>query len=71
MLDEKLLRANILGGMNSYILDVVGDDDITEVWFAYGVPDECTEDFLMELAENEKEFVDICKLFSKLIGEEK
>lgn len=46
------LRANILGGMNSYIIED-GDEDIYDYWFTYGVPDECTEEQLMEIAEND------------------
>lgn len=47
----RVLKANILGGMDTYIREVVGDDDVTEWWNTYGVPDEATEADLMECAE--------------------
>lgn len=67
--DEKekiLLRANILGGLNSYIINL-GDEEILEPWLMCGVPDGCTEDELMEIAEDEDEFRRIAKEFAKLI----
>ena len=62
------LRANLLGGMNDYILNVIGDDDITEVWQTEAVPDECDEDELMEIAEDDKLWDSICYLFGNLIA---
>ena len=60
------LKANILGGLNSYILGL-GDENILEPWFMCGVPDGCTEDELMEIAEDDDEFRRIAKTFAKLI----
>lgn len=68
MNDNTLLRANILGGMDSYILNVVGDEDIYDIWWAEGIPDECDEDTLMSIAEDESEFQRICYLFGNLIN---
>lgn len=65
--ENQVLRANILGGMNTYILDVVGDECITESWLMCGVPDGCTEDELMEIAEDVDDFRSIVKEFAKLI----
>ena len=67
--DFLTLRANLLGGMNDYILNVIGDDDITEQWQTYGVPDECDENELMEIAENDKEWNAICYLFGNIIAQ--
>ena len=61
-----VLRANLLGGMNSYILGL-GDENILEPWLMCGVPDGCTEEELMEIAEDEDEFRRIAKEFAKLI----
>jgi hypothetical protein len=61
-----VLKANILGGMNSYILGL-GDEDILEPWLMCGVPDGCTEEELMEIAEDDDEFRRIAKEFAKLI----
>ena len=54
-----VLRANILGGLNSYIIDEIGNDDATNLWLTYGIPDGATEDDLMEIAADEKEFAGI------------
>lgn len=64
--EQIVLRANILGGMNSYILDL-GDENIIEPWLMCGVPDGCTEDELMEIAEDVDDFRSIVKEFAKLI----
>lgn len=66
--DVILLRANLLGGMNSYILEL-GDEDIYEVWFAYGIPDQCDIDTLMDIAKDEMEFNRISHLFGNLIDD--
>ena len=65
-MDDILLRANLLGGMNSYIIQL-GDEDILEPWLMCGVPDGCTETELMEIAEDEDEFRRITKEFAKLV----
>lgn len=62
-----ILRANILGGMDAYIRDVIGDDDITEKWDAYGVPDGAEEEEIMEIAEDESEWARICQFFGGLL----
>jgi len=67
--EENVLRANILGGMNSYILEVIGDDDITDRWLMFGIPDGCDEEELMEIAEDESEFLRISNLWNNLIRE--
>lgn len=67
--DEILLRANIMGGMDAYVREVIGDDDITDYWNMEGVPDACDEDTLMEIAELEGCFNGIVKAFNTcLIG---
>ena len=43
--EDLILRMNILGGMNSFVL-ALGDEDILEGWITYGVQDEATEDDL-------------------------
>jgi hypothetical protein len=64
--EQVVLRANILGGLNSYILDL-GDESIIEPWLMCGVPDGCTEEELMEIAEDVDDFRSIVKEFAKLI----
>jgi len=65
-MDMTLLKANLLGGMNAYIIEL-GDEDILEPWLMCGVPDGCTEEELMEIAEDDEEFRRIVKEFAKLI----
>ena len=62
-----ILRANILGGMNTYVLGVIGDELGTEIWFQCGVPDGADEETLMEIAEDEKEFKRITKWFYHIL----
>lgn len=63
--EVKVLKANILGGMDTYIREVIGDDEITDIWNSYGVADEATEEELIEEAENG--FTDIIQTFVHLI----
>lgn len=67
--DVILLRANLLGGMNSYILEL-GDEDIFDYWWACGVPDECDEETLMEIAADDKLFGSICAVFGNIVNVE-
>ena len=66
--DFLMLRANLLGGMNDYILNVIGDDNITEAWQTRAIPDECSEDELMEIADDDELWNGICYLFGYLIA---
>lgn len=59
------LKMNIVGGMNEYIKHC-GDEEIWKLW-TIAVPDECTEDDLLFIAEDEREWRYTCKLFNKLI----
>lgn len=64
-----LLKMNLLGGMDSYIREL-GDEDIWEVWIAYGVPDEATENDLRFIAEDDESWQGTCELFGRLIKRE-
>lgn len=68
--EVKMLRANLLGGMDSYIKNVVGDEEIWGAWIELGVPDECDEETLMEIAEDESEFIRITEVFGSLIRDD-
>jgi len=61
----RVLKANILGGMNTYVRDVVGDDNATDIWNQYGVADGATEEEIMEEAENG--FKNIVQIFAYLL----
>lgn len=62
------LRANIMGGMNEYILNTVDDEMLLDYWFEMGLPDEVTEDMLMEYAEYEELFYYVICAFEKIIS---
>ena len=63
--EDLILRMNILGGMNSFVL-ARGDEDILEDWITYGVQDEATEDDLRAIAEDDDCFADVCEYFAKI-----
>lgn len=67
MTDNLILKMNILGGMDSYIREVIGDDNITNRWFVNGLPDGCDEDTLREIAEDEESFINVCNYWNCLI----
>ena len=66
--EKKILRMNLLGGMNSYIRDYI-NEDAQEEWLTYGVPDEADEETIAEIADDDEQFVEIAHLFGKLIWE--
>lgn len=61
-----ILRANLLGGMDSYVKEL-GDEEIWMDWITEGIPDECDEETLMEIAEDESEFIRITRVFCNLV----
>ena len=62
------LRANILGGMDDYIRNVIGDDRVTEIWNERGIEDGVNEDTLVEVADDDELWSSICYLFGNLIA---
>jgi hypothetical protein len=67
MIDKTLIRMNLLGGMNDYIINVIGDETLTESWLIDGVPDEATEDDLKEIAEDDDLWYDTVEEFQRLL----
>lgn len=65
-MDEMLiLKMNLLGGMNQYVIDL-GDEEAWEWWITV-VPDELTEED-MEFIVNDRElWTDVCTLFGKIV----
>ena len=63
----KVLKMNLLGGMNDYILNGIQDEDFHEGWLSLGVPDEATEEDLESIAEDAEEFAEIVHLFGQLV----
>lgn len=62
--DLILLRAKMLGEMDKYILDTIGDEEITHIWETYGVPDGATEEDILLLAEEEESWLDCIGCFA-------
>jgi len=60
-----MLKANIMGGMNEYIKEQ-GDDDLWDIWIEV-FPDECSEDELMEMAENDSIWYDVVNRFAYIL----
>ena len=63
----QVLRANLLGGMDAYVREVVDDEDYFMGWLELGVPDGAYEEELMEIAGDEEEFIRISEYFGALI----
>ena len=66
--DFLILRANILGGMNDYIRNVVNLEEVTTNWDMGGIPADITESKLMQIAANDEEWSRICYLFGNLVA---
>lgn len=66
MNEIKQLRMNIMGGMNAYVLEL-GDEDLLDYWFTYGLPDEVTEEMLAEYAEDDDIWLDVVSAFAKIL----
>lgn len=64
--EMKMLKANIMGGMNEYIKEQ-GDDYLWELWIEV-FPDECSEDELMEMAENDGIWLDVVSRFAYILN---
>lgn len=64
--EELVLKMNMLGGMDTYMREVIGDEDLIDEWNMYGVPDEASEDDLKACASIN--FAEICAKFGQLIN---
>lgn len=60
------IKVRILMTLNKVILEDVGDDNITDIWFSEGIPDEPSEDDYYFIATNRENFIDVCNLFDNL-----
>ena len=65
-----LLRANILGGINEYIKEAMESDEQWFHWATLGLPDECDEETLMEIAEDGESFHELLKVASDVLNPE-
>ena len=65
--EKKVLKMNLLGGMHSFMMNCVNNEDLQDEWLTLGVPDEPDEDILESIAEDTEEFTEIVHLFGKLV----
>ena len=63
----RTLRMNLLGEMDTYIREAIGDDYVTDAWNILGIPDEASEADYIEIAEDDHEWARICVYFGNLI----
>lgn len=61
------LRMNMLSGMNTYIREVICDDNYIEEWNTNGIPDGADEIDFREIAEDEGIWCEICATFGLII----
>jgi len=66
MNEIKQLRMNIMGGMNAYVHEL-GDEDLLDYWFTYGLPDEVTEEMLAKYAEDERIWINVVHSFAEVL----
>ena len=69
-MEKKILRMNLLVGMNCYIIEHIQDEEDFETWITYGVPDEATEEDLETIAEDDELWRTCCVLFGELVENE-
>lgn len=62
------LRINFLWDFHKYIIEL-GDEEIYLAWIEEGVPDEPDEDIMREIAEDDEQWIDTVKVFSRLTAE--
>ena len=65
--DFTQIKIDLLKQMDKYICEVVGDEEIWEIWIALGVPDEATDEDYQYMAEDEDTWKYTCNLFGRLI----
>jgi hypothetical protein len=61
------LRVKILKGMNEYIFNEIGDEDIIDYWLLYGMPDDSEDDDYLMVAEDEESWVNVVKTFANCL----
>lgn len=67
-MEMKILRMNLLGGMDDYICNHLGYEEACENWYRI-VPQGHTEYLLEFIAEDEELWVMACDLFGQLVKE--
>lgn len=64
------LRANMLGGMDDYIHNVIDNPHTTAMWKTEGIgrSEDLTEDDLIAIADSDKDWTRACYIFGNLIA---
>ena len=65
--EKKVLKMNLLGGMHSFVMSCINDEDLQDEWLTMGVPDEPSEEDFEFIAEDPQEFAEVVHLFGKLV----
>jgi len=60
-------RVEVLQAMD-YAVRYMNDEDAMEPWLMCGVPDEASVEDYEFIAENHEEFIDVVKLFARLVS---
>ena len=58
------LKIKILKEMNDYVLEIIGDDDFTELWLMDGVPDACDDEMYQFIAETPSCWLRVIEIFA-------
>lgn len=68
---NRVMRANLLKAMDDYVRDVIGDDNVTDLWLSIGIADGDaeTEEGLMEYTDLEL-FREMVRVFKKCLDKE-
>lgn len=56
-------KINTLKEMNTHVIKDIGDEDIIDYWFTYGVPDDANEDDYRSIVKDWDNWVDILEAF--------
>lgn len=68
MENEKIyLRKILLDTMDTYIRNVIGDEDAIAEWITWGMPDGYTDDDLTEIAEDDLNFRVMADGFQRIL----
>ena len=67
MKEELTRRARILFDMDAFIRDNICDDDITEMWLMCGLPDDSSDEDVIECAKDNDAFCGIVECFARCV----
>ena len=58
-------RADLMYDFDFYVRNTIGDDDITDYWLMYGVPDEADYDDMEQIALDDEFWFSIVQAFTE------